>query len=229
MKEIIHKILRKAGLRKFDTPVTLERIRKHNFQFDTVFDIGASDGRWSIEADKYLAASKYILIEANQQFESDLKQLSNKSNKFQYVIAAAGDANGDVYFEVKDLFGGAANSSATGGNLVKMTSIDSYIKEHACKGPFLVKLDTHGFEVPIIKGCLESMPQIEVFIIEAYNYRLTNDSLRFWELCSFMEDLGFLPFDIMEPTLRKHDSTFWQFDLVFARSDHNFFKYNKYK
>jgi hypothetical protein len=65
-------------------------------------------------------------------------------------------------------------------------------------------------------------------IIETYNYQLTGDSFRFWELCSYMDQLGFVPIEMVDLMLREYDHSFWQMDTFFIPVDSKEFSYNKY-
>ena len=67
------------------------------------------------------------------------------------------------------------------------------MRQHQLRPPFLIKLDTHGFEVPILKGAQETLQQTNLLVIETYNFQLQPTSLRFHEMCSYMEFGGFPP------------------------------------
>ena len=91
-----------------------------------------------------------------------------------------------------------------------------------------VKLDTHGFEVPILIGAAETLKQANVVIIEVYNFKLTEPCLRFHEMCTHMESLGFRCYDMADPMLRQRDRALWQMDLFFAPSASPIFRYGSY-
>src|SRR5690606_1041292 len=97
------------------------------------------------------------------------------------------------------------------------------------KGPFLVKLDTHGFEMPILEGCSEILPDVELFIIECYGFHITGSSLLFWEMCHEMDKLGFALFDIVDVMHRPKDGAFWQCDAFVIRKSNALFSDNRYK
>jgi len=103
-----------------------------------------------------------------------------------------------------------------------MRSIDSLVAERGLPPPFLVKLDTHGFEAPILAGAAETLRRAELLVIEAYNFRLTPECLRFHELIAYLEQRGFRCLDICEVS-RRADGVLWQMDLFFARGDRSQF------
>jgi len=77
--------------------------------------------------------------------------------------------------------------------------------------------------VPILEGARQTLKEANAVIIETYNFQIAKDSLRFWEMCSYMENLGFLPIDMADFMHRKKDGAFWQMDTFLSeRIDLNF-------
>ena len=112
---------------------------------------------------------------------------------------------------------------------VPVISIDNEIKRRGLNPPYLIKLDTHGFEVPILKGALETITNAELIIIETYNYQLTEESLLYFQMSEYMASLGFSSIEVVDFMLRKHDSSFWQMDTFFIPSTGKEFSYNSYE
>jgi len=81
----------------------------------------------------------------------------------------------------------------------------------------------------LIYFCLSLLKNAELLIIEAYNFQLTNDSLKFYELCVYMEQKGFRCVDLAEPVHRQKDKSFWQVDLFFIPSNNVVFSSNSYQ
>jgi len=95
-------------------------------------------------------------------------------------------------------------------------------------GPYLIKLDTHGYEVPILCGAKETLSKTNLLVIETYNFRLLGSSLLFHEIIAYMRERGFGVIDISEPHWRVLDFAFWQIDLFFVRLDRPEFLVNSY-
>ncbi len=62
----------------------------------------------------------------------------------EYVLAAAGDRIGEIFFDDRTPFGGVASHEATdwAKTSVPVVTLDSLVEERKLPGPFLVKLDT---------------------------------------------------------------------------------------
>jgi FkbM family methyltransferase len=173
----------------------------------------------------------YYLVDANTVHQKDLENFTASLDNADYIIAAAGSEVGEVYFDNSDPHCGIASKTKLDNNyiVVPVTTIDVEVENRKLKGPFLIKLDTHGFEVPILEGASKSLEQANAVIIEVYNFQLSDTSLKFYEMCSYMEKIGFYPLDIADPMWRIYDDSFWQMDILFVKKDRPEFSYNAYR
>lgn len=202
-----------------------------NHRVATIIDVGASDGRWSRVAMGSFPSASYLVIEAQAEQHGDaLTAWSRRDPRVHVVLAVAGDASGQIHFDTSDPFGGAASRVAfeAGDATLRMTTVDAEASRQSLAGPFLIKLDTHGFEREILSGAETILRETQALIIEAYNFTLRPGSMRFPELCMHMESLGFLPVDVVNSMRRPIDGVLWQFDLVFARADSKAFAMTRY-
>lgn len=198
----------------------------------TVIDVGASDGRWSELAREFFPDSAYLLLEAQASVHSESQaRRVGQWPKAYPVWAAAGPGPGTVHFDSTDPFGGAAAEYAfsQGDKVVRMTSVDVEVESRQLPGPYLIKLDTHGFERQILDGAARTLPRAKAVIIEAYNFELRPGELRFHELCDYMAGLGYRPVDLVDVLRRPSDALLWQFDLVFARAEDAVFDVDSYR
>ena len=209
----------------------IKRCVSRGLNVNTVIDVGASDGRWSRDCLNSIPNANYLLIEAQKAHEEGIVKFKNECSNVEYVIAAAGIEDGNIYFDNSGLFGGVASKSKLEKNCieVQMVSIDNEVKRRNLKPPYVIKLDTHGFEIPILEGAKDVLKQAELVIIETYNYKLTNESLKYYEMCSYMEKLGFFSIEMVDLMLREYDNSFWQMDTFFVPSTNKEFSYNSYK
>ena len=196
----------------------------------TVIDVGASDGRWSKEAMRYYPDAAYHLIEANEVHLMGLESFVRRHAGSSFTLAAAANRVGEIAFDGSDPWGGVAAHDPGEGSRSKVpcTTIDEEVSRLSLHGPFLVKLDTHGFEVPILEGASQTLLDTAVIVMETYNFNLTAESLMFWEMCDYLSRKGFRPFDLLEPLHRPGDGAFWQVDIVFIREDRAEFRNNRY-
>lgn len=215
----------------FTMDYAIEQCKRRNIEIATVIDVGASDSRWSVECMQHYPNAFYHLIEAQEPHRPALEAFKQKNTNVNYVIAAAGNKVGKIYFDNGGLFGGLASDTPLEQNhiVVPVTTIDVEIAKHNLKAPYLIKLDTHGYEVPILEGASETLKNANLVIIETYNFQIAKNSLRFWEMCAYMEKLGFLPIDMVDFMHRGKDNAFWQMDTFFIRKDSIEFSSNTYE
>lgn len=205
--------------------------RRPDVTIETVIDVGASDGRWSAEMMSHFPKANYLLIEAQDAAHgAGLQRFKAAHPNVDYVLCAAGDHDGEIQFDASDPFGGAASTIpfAEKNVVVPMAAVDTLIRRRNLHGPFLLKLDTHGFEVPILEGARETLAQSAMLIVEAYNFTLRPGCLRFYELCQHLEARGFRCADVFDLMVRPSDQAFWQMDMVFLPSTHPVFRSNRY-
>ena len=209
----------------------LGAIAKRQHSVRTVIDVGASDGRWSEAAMAFLPSCQYLLIEAQDVHKKALTDFCNRHSNAQFLLAAAGSARGQVYFKANRPFGGQASYVPFESHNIElsMTTVDHEVRSRRLSRPFLLKLDTHGFEFPILDGAQETLRETEVLIVECYNFKITPECLLFYEMCNCLKEYGFRCVDLADPMHRPYDDAFWQMDLVFVRDDWPGFYYSNYK
>ena len=180
-------------LHAMSTDRALWRVANRDLHIGTLIDIGASDGRWSDVCAKHYPDIRYLLIEAQDSHEGALKAYVSEHQSTQYVLAVAGDACGEIYFDDSELFTGFASKirSESARKVVRETTIDHEIGAYGLPGPYLIKLDTHGYEIPILCGATETLRNTNLLVIETYNFRLFEDSLLFHEIIAHMRERRF--------------------------------------
>jgi FkbM family methyltransferase len=198
-------------------PAALARCRQRVPRLGTVLDVGASNGSWSLQARKLFPEAACFMIEAQEEHGAALTRLTAGQVGMDFLLAAAGDRDGSVYFQEGDLFGGVAAHQPAGPGFrqVPMVALDTVVRSRGLTPPFLLKLDTHGFELPILEGARETLTRTALLVVETYNFQLTPESLRFHEMCAYLERHGFRCVDLCDPLFRVKDGAFWQMDLFF--------------
>ena len=203
----------------------LARIAAKGIEVATFVDVGAARGAWSHMAEKYWPSAHFHLVEAKDVWRGDLQKLAERRNNYSFTMNAVTDAPGTIYFPSGgDEYGGAAfKEPGDRSDLIPVpaTSIDNETRSLELKGPFGIKLDTHGTEVDILKGADETLKNTTLICIETYNFI---GQKRFPELLLHMQSLGFRVADIAEPLFRESDASLWQVDFYFLRAEHPIFQ-----
>ena len=192
----------------------LKRIAGRGLNVGTVIDVGASDGRWSAQAMDYIPDAQYVLVEANPHHEPALEVFCRNHPRSRFVLAAASNKSQKLRFNADDPFGGKAEPGEDQAAIeVYAVRLDDITQMG--DGPFLIKLDTHGYEVPILEGAGRCLSEAALVIIETYGFRIAPEALLFHEMVAYMRERGFGVVDMSDPLWRPGDGCFWQMDLYF--------------
>ncbi len=192
----------------------------------TIVDVGASDGRWSEMALRSFPGARCVLFEPQTVHREGLERFRAAHPSSIVVAKAVGGKVGRTFFDITEPFGGWLTEGAAAGSVeVELTTIDAELEASGLGGPYLIKLDTHGVERSILEGAARTVTQSCALIIEAYNYRIKDECLLFWELCDYLSKKGFRPIDMVDVLHRPYDNTFFQADIIFIRDDWPGFKY----
>jgi len=215
--------------REFEMDGLLARAAARETAIRTWIDIGASDGSWSLGARRHFRSANFMLFEPLAERQAALNVLGQRHG-FHHIAAVAGSAPGTVAFSIDPALDGSgvAGPDATATRSVPMDTIDRALAARGLAGPYGIKLDTHGYELPVLEGAAHVLTQTNLLIIEAYNFTITPGSLRFHELCAWLETKGFRCCDLADPMRRPGDDALWQMDLAFAPVTSPLFASNRY-
>ena len=215
--------------RAFEMDGLLARAAGRGTKVGTWIDVGASDGSWSLGAQKHFPTSRFLLFEPLAERRAVLAALE-RSHGFTLAVVAAGASPGTIAFAVDPALDGSgvAAPGAPAVRTVPVDTIERTVSAHGLPAPYGIKLDTHGHEIAVLTGASAVLAQASYLIIEAYNFPLTPDTLRFHELCAWLEARGFRCCDLADPMRRPRDGTFWQVDLAFAPANSPIFSSNNY-
>lgn len=211
-------------------PDLLGLLAARRLSIGTVIDVGASNGSWTHTARQFFPNCQHLLIEAQPVHQPALREYTSLNPNTHFVLAAAGAAPGEIFFDAADPQGGQAayTRSASHNVVLPVTTVDAEVERLGLPGPYLLKLDTHGFEAPILDGARLTLPAVNAIVMECYNFRMTPECLLFHEMCARLAGEGFRCLDLADVLHRPHDGVLWQMDLAFVRPDPAVFDYLGY-
>ena len=208
----------------------LEEIKDKGFKPKKILDIGANIGEFSDICKEIWPNVTCYMVEANTNCE---KYLSIKGQPYFIEVLSEKDDEEITFFLTNE------NDICTGNSVylekTKHYNEDKLIKEirktKTVDSLFndvffdLIKLDTQGSELDIIKGSLESIKYVKYIIIETSVKEYNIGAPLEGEIIEFMKKNGFNDFEIIEEhTWPTNDGPFifgeiFQRDLIFIRHD----------
>lgn len=201
----------------------LEKIKKHGYIPDTILDIGACRGQWTLECRKLFPDANYYLFEPIHYPELELHY--EKTLVFHHVL--------DEEERVVDWY----EKQNTGDSMFRertMHYIDCIpvkrktVPLHKLVDPFipcmqqvLLKIDCQGAEIPILKGAGDILQKTDFILLEIPFFGQYNENVpNFLQHIQFMDQLGYVPFDILEVHTIQDFSL--QLDILFISKKHPF-------
>ena len=197
----------------------VQQLIKCGFSPDSIIDVGANEGDWSLAMLKHFPKSQFFMIEGNSIHSNKLN-----STNIPYVISLVGDSVKKVKFYVG---GGAGTGSSiysenTNFNFeVKEETIypiDSLLHKYNVPSPQFIKLDIQGAELLALKGAKKALKSVEVIFTEAPVHNYNEGAPSFYHLYGFLRRSGFELYDIFD-LANLVNNTLVQFDAIFVKSN----------
>lgn len=194
----------------------LRKLSDDGLKINTVYDVGACEGVFTYQIRDVLGHNtKFFLFEANKDLETKLK-----STGYPYFLGVLSDpgrtfvefyskvSTGDSYYKENTYH--FDNMEPT---LVPCRTLDSLVNEFNLPIPNLLKIDTQGSEIDILKGAESILQNIDLVYLETpfMEYNFGAPSLE--QYLSFMRDNNFIPVEIID--IQRCENTVFQLDIMF--------------
>lgn len=205
----------------------IKRLYLLNITPNVIVDIGAAKGSWTKKAMDYWPGSVYKLIEPLREQIDMMPEIISSNAKVEIIEGAAGEKTGSVSFSItEDLDGSGVYGEGENNRVVTVYNLDEICRDS--KGSYLLKLDTHGYEIPIFEGAGETLKMTDAIILEVYGFYVSPTGKLFHQISEYLSRKGFRLFDIVDIMRRPKDDAFWQADAIFLRAEHPVFEDNSY-
>jgi FkbM family methyltransferase len=222
LAQLIPKAIKEYLKEKLGVPnmfSSFKNMKKLGFDPRFIVDIGAYEGDWSKEMNKIFPSADILLIEGQTEKAPILENLCKSVPKFAYQIALLGAAPTEVRFNKYE----TASSVLSENNMTnaeiesrKLTTLDTIVDQKAIDGSVLIKIDTQGYELEILKGATQFLQKADVVLLEVSLLNIYIDSPLVDEVMFFMKEKGFYLYDICSIIRRPLDGALYQSDFIFV-------------
>ena len=147
---------------------------------DTVLDVGAEDGGTSITySDQVGASGRVYAFEPDPMNLETLRSLFVGRSNITTVPLALGEREAEVRFvSQKGGLSHIARPGESGGIPVRVAPVDKFVEENKLPRVDLLKLDTEGYEMPILQGAVETIRRFKPKLqISVYHKQQGRDDL----------------------------------------------------
>lgn len=205
-------------------------IKARGFNPGTVIDVGVHYG--TSELQDGFPDAYHVLIEPLQELEQRMKALLNK-RQGEYHMVACSSQPGEMDIFVPEATAGATLITVPGdarNRKIPIETLDRLCAGRELAGPILLKTDTQGYDLDVIKGGKALLKEIEVVVMEVnmFHPRGKPELPDFGEIVCWMRDHGFSVYDIISYQQRPFDGALGYVDLAFVKNDGDFRKYHRW-
>lgn len=158
-----------------------KRLQNLGYSPRVIFDVGASNSGWSYYIKQVLQEAEFYLFEPLIDYSNDYQELISEILRvypcFHLYKYALGETCGEVTMNVStdvvssSLLQTGDESQPTTPISVQMLTIDEAIVRLGLPHPQVIKIDTQGSELSILKGAVKTLPKVDVLFLECWLYR----------------------------------------------------------
>jgi FkbM family methyltransferase len=205
----------------------LTNIKDNGFSPAAILDVGANVGEWSRMVSAVFPSTRILMFDGNPENEPALRatmaRLGSPSECFLSLLGPekkqavsfykpdAGNTGSSILPELTSF----AKEVVT----LPMDTLDNLTAAAGLTAPLLLKLDVQGFELEVLKGATRALSLAEIVITEVSLLPYNAGAPLFADVIAFMDQHGFVAFDLCGQSRRESDRALFQADIAFARRD----------
>lgn len=206
-QSFIKSTLRKFGveIKKSAFGLVLEEDLKSLNQkrpFRTVFDIGANEGQTSLHFNEMFPQARIFSFEPSSQTFEKLKANVQGIPQITPIRTAVGTTEGSVTFKntgssvnssILDYLNPIGEDMVCNEEEVPLRTVPSICEEHKLAGIDLLKIDTQGYDLHVMKGAesLLKAHKVGVILTEVIMVQMYDGQAWFHDVCTYLHELGF--------------------------------------
>lgn len=225
IKHLTNALLDRVGLRLVNAhwgprgfQVAFSKLKDLGHQPAVIYDVGASDGSWSMDLADIYPKSKYLLFEPLSEHEASLRCCLAKHPAWEYHACALGAENSTMSLHVHGGQSSFLESEQWKGHAqeVKILSVDSAMDKGLLPQPELIKIDVQGFEMEVLKGAETALKSCAFLFLELSWLQIYEHGPYAGEVLGYLAERGFHVFDICTYSMRPRDGRLTQSDILLA-------------
>ena len=224
---------KQRGAARASSEGCLRSARANGLAPGTVFDVGAATGTPQLY--EAFPEAKHFLIEPLEELRARLETVAEGLRDAECVFAAAMPESAEVVLRVHpDLVGSSVyleneDSDVNGyERVVPAISLDDLCSQKRPPTPYLIKVDTQGSELDVLKGATRALEDTVFVTLEASLFEFFRGGPQIGSCITFMKDRGFVPYDCFGLQYRLLDGAMSQLDLAFVREAGQFRRVHAY-
>jgi FkbM family methyltransferase len=204
------------------------RLTKLGYRPEVIFDVGASNSGWSYYMNQVVVAGEFYLFEPLvdhiPDYQGLMAEMLQAYPSFHLHKYALGDRDGTITVNV---FANPASSTtlpmpkgdtSTRGVEVPILKLDSAMVQFNLPQPQVIKIDTQGNELSILRGATQTLAKVDVLFLECWLHRgYGPQTPLLTEIAQWLLPFNFRLWDVSEP-YRNGDDVLTSLDCIFVNS-----------
>lgn len=193
----------------------------------TVVDVGVAFGTWELY--RAFPAARFLLVEPLQDYAEHLEKIAAQY-RCDIIYKALGDREDlcemhvDPRILTRSSLYARTGLTNTGSPLelrqIEMTTLDSLLDVYGdLEGPILLKIDTEGHELAVIKGGSAFLRRVDVVVAEVSVAPRFEGAYGFSEFIAAMDRHGFEVCDFLRLSYMRGAAGTQFADIAFKRKD----------
>jgi FkbM family methyltransferase len=206
----------------------------HAHQIQTVFDVGANIGQFGLSLRKLGFKGKIVSFEPMEQARGKLEEVAAEYPPWSVFSSALGSRSEEQILQIfkddtfsslhpitesgKKAFGSYVRAQGT--QMVKIETLDGLLHgqlEPEKHGAIMIKTDTQGHDLEVLKGGVELLKKASVVMTEAAMEVIYEEAPSFTEILAFLRQKGFKASGFYPFSHRPDSLAMIEFDAFFVR------------
>lgn len=219
--KLVHDLKKKLGVPNQES--SFLRLKNLGFKPSTIIDIGAYEGTWTEEITILFPEAHILMIEGQKNKEQILLKKSKNIPNSNVKIALLGAETKKVEFNIYETASSVFkedNETNAETEQIELILLDTLVVGTEFEHSDLIKLDTQGYELEILKGGPSVLRSAKVVLMEVSMLGIYKGAPLIDEVIGFMKLNGFVLYDICSIMRRPYDQALFQSDFLFLKEDH---------
>ncbi len=218
---VVKKLAHKLGVSSQKS--SFVRLKQLGFDPKHILDIGAYEGNWAAELHDIFPAAKILMIEGQKSKKTLIEERTKHIPNSTIEIALLGAKEEDVEFNMYESASSVYkedNETNAKVESIKLQLLDNVVTKHSFEQVDLIKIDTQGYELEILKGGISVLKSAQFVLLEVSLLGIYKNAPLVDEVILFMKSNNFLLYDICTLMRRPYDNAVFQSDFLFVKADH---------